>query len=429
MFLKSIKRIPIESHYTSSSRIYWSISLLLVIAFILKLVHASMMYIANLDINSFGFTEFLINFEGGFVRRGLFGEILLSICAITGLQPQWIILLLSYGAFAFVLIFFFKRFFKLRYCWWLILSPLFLGSLFFLVRKDFILYTALIAMFWLVKDNVPSITHKIIATGIAALGLFLHEAFFFFGIPIFIMLLLSDKSNRVLNYFIVITLVFVFMILCVFKGNIDNVYAIINSWNEVLSDKPIEYRFVNSIGAIGWNAAWTFIMHLKSNIGYGGGCMGIFVQPMFMIAAYYFMTNFLFVFMNDRRDTCKDKTALAALYLFLLLCLQPMFTVLSCDGSRIYQYASVATFSTFVIFRNNRILNMFPKWYINIVDRINETLTYLLPPSKGLMVLLLLFLAQSTGGFSFSISYAQSIIGTISGEIFTCVRHLSYFIL
>ena len=243
------------------------------------------------------------------------------------------------------------------------------------------------------------------------------------------MLLLSDKSNRVLNYFIVITLVFVFMILCVFKGNIDNVYAIINSWNEVLSDKPIEYRFVNSIGAIGWNAAWTFIMHLKSNIGYGGGCMGIFVQPMFMIAAYYFMTNFLFVFMNDRRDTCKDKTALAALYLFLLLCLQPMFTVLSCDGSRIYQYASVATFSTFVIFRNNRILNMFPKWYINIVDRINETLTYLLPPSKGLMVLLLLFLAQSTGGFSFSISYAQSIIGTISGEIFTCVRHLSYFIL
>ena len=72
---------------------------------------------------------------------------------------------------------------------------------------------------------------------------------------------------------------------------------------------------------------------------------------------------------------------------------------------------------------------MFPKWYINIVDRINETLTYLLPPSKGLMVLLLLFLAQSTGGFSFSISYAQSIIGTISGEIFTCVRHLSYFIL
>ena len=64
-----------------------------------------------------GFSEFFINYEAGFVRRGLMGEIFLLLCKNTGLEPYYFVL--SFAAISFMLLFmlFAKEFYKRKLPW------------------------------------------------------------------------------------------------------------------------------------------------------------------------------------------------------------------------------------------------------------------------------------------------------------------------
>lgn len=149
------------------------------------------------DINSYGYTEMLIDFSGGFVRRGLLGEIIHRFAVITGISPLHIIRIICMAAFTFVAIYFFRRFRQGNLNWWLLLSPLMLSSINDIIRKDFLLIALLIAIYELLRYTQPSDFKIFFVILLSALGIFLHEAFLFWGIPVAMLTLLSKKIRDV----------------------------------------------------------------------------------------------------------------------------------------------------------------------------------------------------------------------------------------
>lgn len=385
------------------------------------------------NINSFGYSEFLINFQGGLVRRGLVGETLYQLCSWLHIAPLPLITAICYSVFLFVLVFFIYKFYKRNYCWWILLSPLLLNNACAIIRKDYILYALLIGCLYVLKSIRQSVGKRYFACIIVVFGVFIHEAFIFWGFPIYALIIISQRKDNMkfFNYIIVMIPLFAFCILSLYKGSIDIRNSIINSWNQILPDSPLDYSVNNSINALGWDVGDTFIFHLKRNLDVLNGGCGIVLLPIYALIGYYLFTNFLSLFskvVDDKIIT--GKLAISLLYSMSIICLIPMFTVLSCDVGRNFQYASVVTFATFIILPGDMIINAFPKWYVYSIMRFNDKLDRFFSPSKGLLIIILLFIGMSLYMFSLQTCWDQSVIGTIwnivwraINKVFVCLLH------
>ena len=90
-----------------------------------------------------------------------------------------------------------------------------------------------------------------------------------------------------------------------------------------------------------------------------------------------------------------------------------MFTILSCDYGRIYQYAAFSTFGAFVILGRERLAGLFPQGLLRGVARLNARLARLVSPRPWLMVAMLVLVASSPACFSPWIAAKQSIVGSL----------------
>lgn len=180
-----------------------------------------------------------------------------------------------------------------------------------------------------------------------------------------------------------------------------------------------------SIGALAWDTTQTMKDHFTVNFHSddGFGWMGLFLRPLFAVLVYYFATNFIFVMKRGNSDTedidtnnktieSQTKTNLSMLFIFSMICLLPMFTVLSCDYARIYQYALITSFSMFLLIPSERITAMFPKFFRIMVERLNRWLESVIVPTKGMMLLLLLCLGVPNCFFNVANALTMSVAGT-----------------
>ncbi len=396
--------------FKSENRGYIFVSSLLILSFIIN-VSLSIYSFCIADLNHWSYSELLINFQGGFVRRGLFGELLFQSYSLHPYNLKLYIFIACYIFFFGVFAFFLRQFNKHKYCWWLIFSPLFLNLTTFIIRKDYILYAILIGILYTVRSNSPKILSNVSACLLVILALLFHEAFLFWGFPIYALLILSEKRYSWMNYIWVSLPLCIAFITCIYKGSTDTTYAIVNSWNAILPDAPMIHTSNNSIGAIGWASIHTFLFHLKRNIGLGGA--GIILTPFIALIAYYLFTNFLFVFRKKGKHNKLNKLELSLLYSSMMVCLVPMLTVLSCDTGRVFQYATVTTFSTFLIIPRERILSAYPRWFKIMIMRLNHWLDIFFPPNKVIMTILLLFLSVSPVAFDLPRLWETSVIGKI----------------
>lgn len=400
--------------YGCSRKEYIIVSSLLILSFLLKLVSSITNHTEG-NLNSWEYSEFLINFQGGFIRRGLVGEMLFQSYKIFSYPLKESLFLTCYLVFFAVLIFFLRKFHHHKYCWWLIFSPLFLNFTFFVVRKDYILYALLIAIVYILRSISPSVLKKVIACLLVTLCIFIHEAFIFWGFVLYSLLMLSYKKGRLLNFVLVAIPFITAGFMAIFKGTPDTPMVIINSWNSVLPDNPLEYRFQNSIGAIGWDSKEAFLSHLKFNLSVWKS--GVILIPLFVLIAYYMFSNFLFV-LQGKTVGNKDskKLVISLLYSSIMICLIPMLTILSCDIGRVFQYATITTFTAFLLLPTAKLISIYPGWYVTIISKFNTRLNDFLPPSKGLMIVLLLLFNISPVYFNLFSSWNDSVIGTLYSQ-------------
>lgn len=367
------------------------------------------------DVNGYGYTEMLIDYGGGFVRRGMLGDLIHRLAAAAGISPLHIIRPLCMAAFVAVAAFFFSRFRRLGLNWWLLASPLLFGSLTEIIRKDFMLVGLLMVVYFLLRERKSGGGRIICAILLLALGIFLHEAFLFWGTPVALLLLLSRRETRLWGAGGTLLLVGLFSLMSAFKGTMEQTLAIIEGWRPLPGMEEIKYQELNALGALAWDMRQTFANHLYNNF-----CMGyspwlvVPVRLLMMMLIYYLLSNFLFTFRKINRDTPgSEKTAFSALLLFSLFCLLPMFTILSCDYGRIYQYAAFSTVGAFVILGRERLAGLFPQGLLRGVARLNARLARLVSPRPWLMVAMLVLVASSPACFSPWIAAKQSILGSL----------------
>lgn len=423
--MTSVNRLPYigpDGVEYRSKKIYYIISALLI--FSIFTVYAD---VAHVTIKGYGITEFLINFEGGYVRRGLLGQLLFWLCDATHLNPVSVILTVSILFFVGVFWFFLRKTIKEGYSWWFLFSGVALGFTVYIVRKDYMEYAVLIGILLLLQSDTGLMVRKTGATILAVFGLLLHEAFFFWGLPIYALIMLQDRKHMCINIMCIFVVCAVFALQCLYKGSETAIFQIINSWNSlsVCNGPLLDYNPYNSIGALGWQLSDTFMSHLKLNIiGHEGEFIGLFWQPVWMLLIYYFCSNFIFTFhKRDMKHIAERKLAFSAVYVFTLICMLPLFTVLSCDYGRLYQYLTITAFASLLIIPCRRLLALFPKFFLNYVSKFNLFLERLLPPSKRVMILMLFFVGMSPCYFSLS----GNLIYSVAGKIFSFCGKGIYF--
>lgn len=391
---------PVISTFTT-----WTI----IFVFLWKMINLIISF-WNPDLSDFTYTEFFINFEGGFVRRGLLGECLLRLSKFTGVSPDLYISIACLAIFLCVLGFFLREFKVNGYCWWLLFSPFLFGFMDEITRKDFILYGVLILILMLIRPGcTASLLKSCLALVLVLLALFIHEAFFFWGVPIFLILLYSQRRFRLFSFIAALLIVLTFCLLCHYSGDENTVHGIISSWEGIIEFGVSGKE--NAVTAIGWDTYGTLVKHFHGNFMRNDFFpFTPIIRLGFFFVAYYFISNCLFVF-SKFEDKKNRHSAISSVFMLTAFCLLPMFLVLSCDYARLYQYISIVSITTLLIIPPQIIIRSFPEWYIKVINRFNDFLTGFLSPTKGLIWIILFFVAATPVGFSLRGAFDKTIFG------------------
>ena len=144
--------------------------------------------------NDWNIGEWLISYSGGFVRRGLFGELILKISLITQKNPILFVQLISTAAYLIFLYLlkFTRKYFSILF----LLSPIvclapILGN--FLIRKD-VFGIILFACCTLIIGKKKDFKNFFLINFISSIAILNHESYIFYALPsLFILNIFSNK--------------------------------------------------------------------------------------------------------------------------------------------------------------------------------------------------------------------------------------------
>lgn len=369
-------------------------------------------YCNLIDVHSWGVSEFLINYQGGYVRRGLLGEVLLQIsntCFL--LDPRWLIALISFGSLFYVLYFIVRKFYEKKFCWWLLPLNICLSGG-FIIRKDYICMAIVIAMFsafFCLRDWRSRLFFSLLSI---LLALNIHECYFFICAPFMMLLYITEQSlHKVYKWLSVLAILMMMAVVCLNKGDMFVASKIYQSWNHIFpayqGDIPR-----NSIHAIGWET-WDTIKHhiyrnflLKSSFVFGW-----YSKPIVWIIILFIFPNVLFVGSKlSGYSMAKYRHCLLSVMVFQFVSLLPMFTILSCDPARICFYWTVSSLIILLCVPIDKIMKVFPKFYSEFIAKLLRVFVF--RKSQVIAVSLMLIIGVSYNGTYIYSAIGSSVIGT-----------------
>ena len=284
--------------------------------------------------NSWTVGEWLISYAGGFVRRGLPGEIIHFISSKYLISPILLVWLSSFiailGLIAILFHFckdLFAKSFLLSQL--IILAPI---SEDYFVRKDIFLVLlyglALLAMKRFYQKKLSKLSAILSVNIVSMIGIFSHESYGIWALPSLILIFyLFERSNKK-NYLqsglyttlFLIPSIFSFILCWLFKGNVDQSLIIHQSWQSLRDILPSvvalnETQPTGAIAAIGWGTSQVFTSSLISQFN-----LNIFWHPgMWLLTIFIVMR----LFIGQQKDLIqKGKRFIICFQLFAFL---PMF--------------------------------------------------------------------------------------------------------
>ena len=284
--------------------------------------------------NSWTIGEWLISYKGGFVRRGLPGQIIHIISenfTISPIHLVWFISVFSITSLVFIILYFGNDFFdtSLLLSQIIILAPI---SENFLVRKDsFLVLLFGLCLFTLKKTFEGSLKKQyciIIINIFSIIAILSHESYGIWGLPSITLILFiyerSQGKNLLKSFlfaiFSLLPTAISFILCWHFKGNSEQSLMIHQSWQN-LSDILPSKVLLNApdpdgaIAAIGWGTSQVFTSTLLRKFN-----LNIFWHPgMWLITIYLVMK----LFIGYKKD--KYQEAKRAILCFQLLAFIPMF--------------------------------------------------------------------------------------------------------
>lgn len=302
--------------------------------------------------NVWPISEWLINYQAGFIRRGLVGEILLRIYGPGELiKPLYIVMFYSYAIYVGVFLWVYLKS-RIRNANILLVSILIQGGIFhmgmsadFYTRKEniFLIFFGIQCLLYLQIKSVPISSQKYwLAAYLSLLFMvtpilvLVHEAYLFLSLPISILLLWILAIERPQDKYLPLTaaLLFsetliVFLICSVFHGDVSMSQLIWDSLpfiDRLKLSSSAPYSTFGAIGSLGWGLD----QHLSTIYGvFSSG--GIFVW-IFFACGNALVLAYIYLAMQSPRVNRAPSQYLRWILLGFLVLL-PMFLV-ACDWGR-----------------------------------------------------------------------------------------------
>jgi hypothetical protein len=242
--------------------------------------------------DSWQITEWLINYQGGFVRRGLWGEIFWKLNQFFWINPYPIIILICLLIYLLLILFFIRAFYKRRYSFEILSSVFFLGS-------------PIIGDFWVRKDSLISLIFILILNlsirkikwqyfwinFLFTIGILTHESLGFIGLPM--IFLITWNQNSLVSFFKLTPALAVFLICLYFKGSVMTATAIWNSWRLIPFPIPAksESQLPTAIEGISLTLKEGVSITTETLTGFNSGIYAPLAWLIVFLAIYYLLTK------------------------------------------------------------------------------------------------------------------------------------------
>jgi hypothetical protein len=284
--------------------------------------------------NSWTVGEWLISYAGGFVRRGLPGELIYFASKKYSLSPillVWLFSIVAFLSLALLILYFCKNLFDKSFLLsqLIILAPL---SEDYFVRKDAFLVLSYGLSLLIMKALYQKSINKLIAilslNFISMIAIFSHESYGIWGLPslliIFFIFERYDKKNVIQSFqwaiLFLMPSIFSFVLCWLFKGNSSQSLIIHQSWQSMGAILPsisalYETEPKGAIAAIGWGTSQVFTSTLLSQFN-----LFIFWHPGMWLLTIYIAIR---LFIGKKKDI--NQKLKRTIVCFQLIAFIPMF--------------------------------------------------------------------------------------------------------
>ncbi len=342
------------------------------------------------------FADLFINYEGGFVRRGLLGEILLQTQQL-GVNPLYAGIMLAVSAYVVLIVFFVRGFRKNGgEAFWLFPCYILGGGCIYglqYIRRDYLIVAMLIFIIWLSK-RIGLKTWIAVANVLSCITILCYEPFAFFAMPVLVALTRVRGFSWMKSIGVWILPFVVFCISCICSGSENVFLAVKESTSGFLANTGI----TNFLGRA---TADVVVFHLHNNFCSLTGKLipnVLYIWPC-MLCMVYYSVYAPHVFRSQ--GTGEDLRAVRLLVVFsLFVCSLPMFTVLSTDYARTFSCIALTTYALTLILPSEGIRSLFPKRMVLKAERLLSLTDCHFRPTRFRLVLIMLFVGFSswTGG-------------------------------
>lgn len=249
--------------FSSFMRIKSSLALCILTVLLLWAVVSQWFAAFSWGHDSFQMTEWLINYSGGFVRRGLPGSLIGFFADVTGAQANHLVIAFSFLCYL-TLVFWFLRRASGSFPVILILSSMIMGFPAYqdsIVRKDCLGLLLLIACHGVQQSNLPKMAVMLIMNLLAGFAILSHETFAFYALAAMVLLAPGDGDVKFADGLMrrglgLLPAVGCFLLMLVYHGTPEQAEAVNDSWRSLwLSISPTGSgmeRPAAAMEALGW---------------------------------------------------------------------------------------------------------------------------------------------------------------------------------
>jgi hypothetical protein len=299
--------------------------------------------------NDGGLSEWVINYQGGFTRRGIAGEILFQLSSIFSVPANFLWQIITIGSYLYLVFWFVKKT-KDKFYLELVISPILIGMPIFtdfVWKKDVFQILLFLLCLSIFKNKLHYLVKLLLINIICIFAILNHESFFFYAIPplFFISFTFWSKTDGIVKKFIksfssFFFILFTFIIL--FKINVSataeelivQAYKIHYSWSNLwlITEGRIPHDLGNAIFFLSSISAKTD----RSIIDY-------FCVAWFLL----FILSFYYILQLSYKFKYKNKNFLLKILLSQFIFLIPLFYVAG-DWSRWFFYCTASSLAIYL---------------------------------------------------------------------------------
>lgn len=358
------------------------------------------------ETHQYGISDWLINYEGGFVRRGFIGQILFFLYQIHPYDVSLAVVIITYISILILIGTMIYLFYKNKVSLALLPSVMLLGGFFMIkgtfYRRDALMLLMILLTLYIYRKTLTTVSHKwimIILLYIIGIATILtHETSFFCFVPfIFTHHYITCKGSVTNRCFksgcFIIPFILAVGIVGIFNGNEVIANDIWDSWSDFFINKYGETPLMGiGISAFCYDSTFLFKHHFSLNyimpiywdIPYfsqlGLNIPRYFAWIVIYATIYYLCSNPNKIEIpryNDASDKKYLSHNLPAILLLQFIALIPMFTILSCDLRRVVMYWIISSF--FICFQLNELKQPI---HIPLISRISNNITQVFKQNK-----------------------------------------------